>query len=85
MDIDSLVNYNVIVLMRGGKMNTKLIENRKTMRNIATQVQLIMIIRGLQNENAILRQSNEELQYALEDKIENIDAKKLVLIKSREG
>lgn len=65
-------------------MNKKLIENRKKLKNVLTQVQLIMIIRILQNENAILRQSNEELQYELEEKTENIDEKKLALVKSKE-
>lgn len=43
-----------------------------------------MIIKELQKENAYLRQNNKELQDALEEKISNIDAKKLLLVRPKE-
>lgn len=57
----------------------KLLENKKNMKNVAIQYKLLMIIKVLQEENLLLKQKNEELNYELEETKENIYAKRLVL------
>ena len=79
MCIDSLVNYNVIVLSREGEWMQKLLENKKNMKNVVIQYKLLMIIKELQKENFLLKQNIDELSNELEETKENIYAKRLVL------
>ena len=61
-------------------MVKELLQNKKEQHNLAVQLKLCLVIKQLQEENTYLKQIIQELEFELQEKRENVDAKKLTLV-----